>query len=160
MVASGISSVVCLMNFTFNYDSTMIWSRKLGLTDNIFYSSYLLSMSFTFYHFISILIVNDYSKEQTYLRYFKFIIVLNTLLFILSILMIFYYNQRLNNDMAKVFLMTIILCKEINSVLFHINFLTFIIIIKSTLNIVDINLTIVPEIDYNVDLDINNKFTY
>ena len=54
----------------------------------------------------------------------------------------------------------IIFCKEINSIMFFLNFLVFTLALKCSLYYVDLNINIIPEIECCFDIEENNKFTF
>ena len=163
IILTGLVSIISMINLTFNYENSMNFTRRLGLSDNLFYCTYLVSICILFNKFNSVVFKKNTSNQSNLINYITYLIATNTVLFIGSSLMVSYYGRLFTDDISKVFLVTIIVCKEINSFLFHLNVLFYILTIKSALILIEWNITIKPEIECTVsieDIEANNKFTF
>lgn len=151
----GILSLFSLVNLSYNYNNTILLFKGLGLKDNVVYSFYMLSTICMLYQFSSI---QSRTRNTRAFSYILFFLTLNVVVYLVCEGVLSYYKfSHISN--TKMFIMVIvILCKEINSVLFHLNYMLFILWVKSNLSELGVYLAINPDSERD-DLEKNFKYT-
>ncbi len=151
----GILSLFSLVNLSYNYDVSTLFFKGLGLKDNIVYSLYMFFTLCFLYQFSSI---QNKSINTRAFSYVLYSIILNLLVYLVCLFVISFYHNSHFSDTKMLFMITVVICKEINSVLFHLNYMLFIFSVKSNLSAIGVNLNLNPDSESD-DLEKNFKYT-
>ena len=151
----GILSLLSLVNLSYNYDLSTLFFKRLELKDNIVYPLYMLFTLCFLYQFNSI---HSKSMNTRAFSYVLYSIILNLLVYLVCLCLLSFYHNSHISDTKMLFMITVVICKEINSVLFHLNYLLFIFSVKSNLSAFGANLNLNPNSESD-DLEKNFKYT-
>ena len=133
----------------------MTFMKVIGLKDNIIYSIYML---FTLGFLFQFNFIQKRSNKSKVYTYVLFSILLNVFVYLVSLFVVSFYKKSHFSDIEKMFMITVVVCKEINSVLFHLNYLLFIFLVKSNLSSFGINIALNSDSEIE-DLEKNFKCT-
>jgi hypothetical protein len=127
----------------------------MKLTDNVFFLVFLLS-SYVFcldsFYFLNKFDISTVPKESYYLNikmYLLAIMGITILQYIFCLLLVSYYTPIIYIE--KLLTSTLIILKEINSVLFILSFLIFVVSIKYDMFYLYLDLNTRPDIEYFVE---------
>jgi hypothetical protein len=153
----GLISISSLF-FTFILnDLSMKISRKIGFVDNIFIITFMLS-SFIFcffsYDLLQKLSFKENSRIINYL-YFKKVLLISMFtqaaFYITSFFLISFYHPVIFTE--KILLSSMILTINLNSIAFYFMFVIFIYTMKYDLYYVNLQLVVIPELEFFLDAE-------
>jgi len=155
---SSIISVCSLMGLTFLKDKTMTFTRIfVGLTDNFLYISFLgSSISICYLSFILLKKIESifFQKDSIFLFFKKIILAImtiNLVLYLSCLTLVSFYHPII--PVEQRFASILIILKEINSILFFINYGIYILTIKYDLYFVQSNLETRPDLQFFIDIE-------
>ncbi len=155
--------ILSLLSISFSYlvlvffnDSTLyITIHFLKLTDNVFFLLFLMS-SYIFcldtFYFLNKFDISTVPKESYYINikmYLLAIMGITILQYIFCLLLVSYYTPIIYIE--KLLTSTLIILKEINSILFILSFLLFVVSIKYDMFYLYLDLNTRPDIEYFVE---------
>lgn len=148
----------------FGNKTLLFTTSHLGLSDNILYVGYLLSYFLICFLTFSILTNIDtlyVPKDQKVLRYKKnliYVLFVNLMLYSSCLVLVSYYKPII--PLEKLFISIIFLLKELNSIMFLLDFILFILTLKYDLMYLHMNLNMRPDLEYFMESEkLNLKST-
>lgn len=156
LIFSLLSISFSFFVLVFYNDTTLyITHHYMKLTDNVFFLVFLLS-SYVFcldsFYFLNKFDISTVPKESYYLNikmYLLAIMGITILQYIFCLLLVSYYTPIIYIE--KLLTSTLIILKEINSVLFILSFLIFVVSIKYDMFYLYLDLNTRPDIEYFVE---------
>lgn len=153
---SSIISVCSMIGMTLYKEKTYSFTKKFtGLADNILFITFLgSSIVICFLSFIILKKIDIFGvqKDSKFLYFKKIIIALMTVNFVLylsCLIIISYYEPIITIE--KNFTVLLMIMKEVNAILFLVNYLLYILTIKYDLNFVQLNLEMIPDMEFFID---------
>jgi len=163
LVLTCLVSIFAMLGMTFYNEDSMAFSNKIGLVDNIFMFVYILS-TFTYclmtFVLLSRLNINEVPKDcccLTLKKYLMLIMAVQVFCYFWSVLLVSFYNPIISQEQHLLSLL--IICLSVNSFIFIACNLAFVFSLKYDLFYVSMNLQILPDLEYFLDLEENNKLT-
>ena len=134
----------------------------IGIVDNILFFIFICT-SFCFclfsYSLLTTINGNGLRKDQFFItlkKYLLSLMLLQIILYTVSILLVSFYRPTL--ELEKSLSSSLIICMSINSIIFVFCYLFFIWTLKYDLLFVTLNMQILPDIEYFLDLEEQVKF--
>jgi len=154
--ASSILSVICLLGLTFYNEKFLKFSRNsLGISDNILFLIYITNTyifcSLT-YNILLKIQIYGIPHDEFYMsikRYTLMAMGISLIIYFVSLVLISYYTPVIH--LEKLLMGFIIICKELNSIIFIFNFLVFVLTMKFDLYYIFLNLQIRPDVEFFLD---------
>lgn len=162
--ASMMISIFSLIGLTFFNAKSLAFSKKIfGLCENILYLIFLISLylicSFSLM-LLNKLEVIGVNKNTYYLGMKRSLLIcmtINLCIYSFTLLIVSFYTPHI--PIEKLFSSILIVCKEINSILFLLFFSLFSLSFKYDFHFLMINLNVRPDVEYFYDFsDINIRF--
>jgi len=163
IIITSCISVFSMISMTYYNKETLKLSRSFGFVDNLMYPVYVLS-SFLYclmtYSLLSKLHDKEMhkTKDSCYIKIKMYLIILmgiQVFCYICSTILVSFYNPIISQE--KSLLSLLIINFSINSLLFLSCLVFFIFSLKYDLYYVYMNLQIRPDIEYFIDMDIEEN---
>jgi len=165
LIFLSIISMGLLIGLNCFKNNTLIFTTiHLGLSDNILYVGYLLSyflICLLTYSILTNIDTQYVPLDQKVLGYKKnllYILFVNLMLYYSCLVLVSYYKPII--AIEKLFVSFAFLLKEVNSIMFLLDFMLFILTIKYDLMYLHTNLNMRPDIEYFMESEkLNLKST-
>jgi len=151
-----------VIGMTFYYEETLEFSRKkLNLVDNILFLVYILS-NYTFCFMSSSMLdsinCKEMPKDKGYTMTKKVLLLimgLQVFLFVIALLIVSFYVPMI--QVEKNLFVLLVSAMGVNSIIFTCCMIFFIWTLRYDLYFVNLNLEILPDIEYFIDFEENEK---